>query len=228
MDTRRRDIALRALVILGVLLLVFALVARSTSTAHHLRRACGDLRWDQRPIWLVVDPSAAGSLPAIVDAADVWNASLKSEAFKVDTSTIGVAEFSHAWNASQMGAGLAPVGGVFVVSGTMAVLAEPPTEGADDGLMAARLWWGPSCALGFGILRLPDLSAAPEFVALPMATHALGHVLGLAHSTDVESVMAEHGQLPEVRTDEADPERREIVPRQRVTDDDVDAALEGR
>jgi hypothetical protein len=127
-----------------------------------------------------------------------------------------------------MGAGLAPVGGVFVVSGSMAVLAEPATEGADDGPMGARLWWGPSCALAYGVLRLPDLSAAPEFVALPMATHALGHVLGLAHSDDVESVMAEHGQVPEVRASDADPDRREIVPRQRVTDDDVDAALEGR
>lgn len=221
MDTRRRDLALRALALLGGLLLVLALVARSPSPAHHLRRACGDLRWDRRPIWLVVDPSAAGSLPAITGAAEVWNKVLGTETFRVDTSTIGRDEFARAWNASQMGASLAPVGGVLIVSGSMAVLAEPPTDGADDGPMAARLWWGPSCALGYGILRLPDLSAAPEFVALPMATHALGHVLGLAHSTDVESVMAEQGRTPFVRGDQ-------VLPSQHVTEDDVDAALEGR
>lgn len=169
-------------------------------------------------------------VPLVGLAAALWNEASGTEDLRVDTSTAGFASFSEALAAHERGEDLAPVGGVLVVSGEASGLASPATEGADDGEIAARLWWAPSCALAFGVVRIPDLSGMPLWVSIPAALHAVGHALGLAHSEDPVSVMAA-APLPPNARDEC-PERREdpnaVCIAQGITPDDADVVRAGR
>lgn len=208
-----------------VALFAYAAMSR-TSTAHRLTRSCGELRWDapQRPTWLVVHPSAQASAQVLAVAATLWNDASRSDDLRVDTSSTSVTAFADAIDGLARGEHPGPVGGVLVVSGDAAGLASPATDGADDGEIAARLWWGPNCGLAFGVLRVPDLSGMPLWVSVPAALHAVGHALGLAHSDDPTSVMAAAALLPNPIA--MCPERQEdpeaICVEQAITVDDAD------
>ena len=187
-------VSLLAALVLGAALLTLNIIRPGPDNGRIEERCragvTGPLAWEpsRLPVHVVVDPSAGSWMATLIEAAKAWNAAAGREVLTVEPA----AETSWVEYADALaGAGREPAGTAFVYSSIEPMLSAPRMAGIEDPWGLTRLRWRPdTCALGYAVVWLRDSpdSLGASF-ASEVATHELGHVLGLAHDGRTTSIM---------------------------------------